>query len=273
MSRRGPKLQDGSQYKWKDKAWLYDKIIEDHMSPYEIAALAGCTPSNIYYYAKKYGIPLRKPKLIIAQQRKLRPTPEERFWSKVDRINKDRCWFWKIPGKTRYGTFWDGSKTVLAHRYSWILHNGKIPDNLCVLHICGNSRCVNPNHLYLGTKADNARDRDADGYAYRHLTNGELALIGKLYLEQKLERDEICDILNVSYVTVCNVIRDRRWEGIDIENTQRPVEPLSLKVPESIYEKILNIAGNTYSTKSAVVRDLLLRGLASYERESNEQAG
>lgn len=60
-----------------------------------------------------------------------------------------------------YGVKWDGERAQLAHRLSWIRERGPIPDGLCVLHKCDNPPCVNVDHLYLGTKADNAKDRSA----------------------------------------------------------------------------------------------------------------
>jgi len=82
-----------------------------------------------------------------------------RFTSRFHRGSDDECWEW-LRGKLQsgYGQFWDGSHMVKAHRYSWSLHNGEIPEGMDVLHRCGNRGCVNPNHLYIGNDCDNMRD-------------------------------------------------------------------------------------------------------------------
>ena len=87
------------------------------------------------------------------------------FWRKVDKSGN--CWLWKGAKTDKgYGVAWDGRHTQKAHRVSFMLSNGYMPD-LCVLHRCDVPGCVNPSHLFLGTRADNNRDMHAKG---RHAT-------------------------------------------------------------------------------------------------------
>jgi hypothetical protein len=91
-----------------------------------------------------------------------KPVPAfERFWRFVEK--GDGCWEWtgsSVP--YGYGSFGaDGTKR--AHRISWEIHFGPIPNGLCVLHHCDNPPCVNPAHLFLGTRQDNSDDKMAKG--------------------------------------------------------------------------------------------------------------
>lgn len=94
-------------------------------------------------------------------------TPEERFWLKVDKSGE--CWLWIAGKKGRdgYGSCWFGGKPSRAHRVSWELTNGPVPDGMVVCHRCDNPPCVNPDHLFLGTLKDNAQDRNRKGRTSR----------------------------------------------------------------------------------------------------------
>lgn len=107
---------------------------------------------------------------------------EDRFFTKVHK--NEGCWNWS--GATMpngYGLIRSaggrGGNTTLAHRVSYEIHSGsKIPNGLYVLHRCDNRRCVNPEHLFLGTQKDNIRDMIAKGRGVRppttHCKNGHL---------------------------------------------------------------------------------------------------
>jgi len=83
-----------------------------------------------------------------------------RFLSHI-KIMPNGCWNWNgsNDGHKGYGKMRLNGKMQRAHRVSYYLHKGPIPQGMDVLHKCiGNYKCVNPEHLYLGTDADNVRD-------------------------------------------------------------------------------------------------------------------
>jgi hypothetical protein len=99
------------------------------------------------------------------------PSPEQtekRFWAGVD--TSGDCWVWtRARGgySGNYGVFSHGKRHGYAHRFSFALAYGEIPEGLYVCHRCNNGLCVKPDHLYLGTAAENSRDAVRDGLIAR----------------------------------------------------------------------------------------------------------
>lgn len=103
---------------------------------------------------------------LVARPRK-GPAPQpvaDRFMRLVEKT--EGCWLWKASLRRGYGQFFIArGLTVRAHRFSYELHIGAIPDGMMVCHRCDNPICVRPEHLFLGTAKDNARDMIEKGRA------------------------------------------------------------------------------------------------------------
>jgi hypothetical protein len=101
------------------------------------------------------------------------------FWDKVKIRSGIGCWEWQAYcNKDGYGQVGYQGTVTGAHRVSWILENGPIPDGLCVLHKCDNPSCVRPDHLFLGTRVDNSDDKVAKGRQAKGITHRQYGKFG-----------------------------------------------------------------------------------------------
>jgi predicted XRE-type DNA-binding protein len=157
-------------------------------------------------------------------------TMKERFDAKVSRRGpmhpsdpkKGRCHLWTGArnAKGRYGAFRIEGKLTGAHRASWMIHRGPIPKRKQVLHSCDRGLCVNDDHLFLGTRADNMRDKEAKGRANHargsrngasKLTEKQVAEIRAIYARKEMTQTVLAALFGVSQPMIGNIVRGKSW--------------------------------------------------------------
>jgi hypothetical protein len=107
---------------------------------------------------------------------------------KLSKSGPDDCWNWTGAVMSRgYGCISHNGKTILAHRASYLLAYGTLPEDLCIMHTCDNRLCCNPKHLVSGTVKENNADRHKKGRSRGGSNKGPLNHSCKLTPEQALE--------------------------------------------------------------------------------------
>lgn len=133
---------------------------------------------------------------------------KERFEAKVKKM-ENGCHEWQSTlHRDGYGKFWHETGQVQAHRMSYQIHHGEVPDGMWVLHRCDNRKCVNPEHLYLGDAKQNAQDMHNRGRAVGRLVYGVEAVerARQLYAEGRSQQS-IADELGIHQTTISKYIR------------------------------------------------------------------
>ena len=146
-------------------------------------------------------------------------TPEERFWKKVNKT--EGCWLWTGGHNgVGYGIIRVWAVRSYAHRFSWVLHNGPVPEGLQVLHRCDVPACVRPDHLFLGTQQANVDDMRNKGRA-RGSPRGESNPKAKLnnqavlYIRSSKEPPIVLAAkFGVTNSYICAVQKRRKWRHI-----------------------------------------------------------
>lgn len=166
----------------------------------------------------------------------MRRSAEDRFWSKVDKTSDSNgCWIWiGFIGNDGYGQFSSCQRThIRAHRYSYEIHYGEIPNEKLVCHTCDNRTCVNPSHLWLGTTKENLQDASkkgrldgintwSEGQPYTRgsrngmsiLTEEDIPVIRELYASGEFLQSEIGKMYGVTNSAISGILRGRTWKHI-----------------------------------------------------------
>lgn len=159
---------------------------------------------------------------------------KDRFLSKVEKVESG-CWIWKgkVNKHNGYGYAWRiGGGEQLAHRRSYELHVGPIPEGLYVLHKCDVTKCVNPDHLYVGTQTENMLDASIRGRIsrgvkhhtklrpeavpkgeaqWKHIvTEADVRFIRASTLGQKT----LCKMFGLSQPAISNIITRKNWKHV-----------------------------------------------------------
>ena len=138
----------------------------------------------------------------------------ERFWERVNQTKG--CWLWTgCRYVTGYGAVRVRGHDYKTHRFSWELHYGPIPIGMCVLHHCDVPLCVRPDHLFLGTPADNTHDMLVKGrHGVSALTTNQVQDIRQRYATGGITQEQLGKEYGCGAWTISKIIHRRRWNHV-----------------------------------------------------------
>lgn len=148
-----------------------------------------------------------------------------RVWTREELMRHvvvtDGCWEWNRERRHRYVFVYRQGRRIYAHRLAYELFYGRPPGEFHVCHRCDNPRCVRPDHLFLGTPADNAADMRAKDRHARGERNGsaKLTAAAVLYIRRACAtggtRTALARQYGVSYATIADLLRGRTWQHVE----------------------------------------------------------
>jgi hypothetical protein len=148
-------------------------------------------------------------------------TPRERFLAKVCPEPGSGCWLWRGMVGTGYGMVRFERKMYPAHRLAWKLFRGEIAPGLAVCHKCDVRTCVNPEHLFLGTHAENMKDMKKKGrsphgdeHSRSKLTAKNVSRIKAMLAEGHMRVSEIARAFGVTHATIDCIGKGKTWRHV-----------------------------------------------------------
>lgn len=180
----------------------------------EIALAEGITTHTVCEKLREHGIDFSY-------------NPEESIRTRLmanREITETNCWEWTgLINKGGYGiTHFDGGGR-LAHRVSYMIYVGEIPDGLDVCHSCDNRKCINPEHLFAGTRLENMQDAVSKGRQARGNKLPQTKLTEDAVVEMRTMREsgakyiDLADKFGVSFSAIAAVITKRTWGWLNAE--------------------------------------------------------
>lgn len=154
-------------------------------------------------------------------------TDIHRFMAKVS-VTAHGCHEYTGATLHGYGVFWLNGKNVKAHRVSYVIAHGSIPDGMQVNHHCDNRVCVNPEHIYAGTTQENINDRESRGRGRRvsgeshhktTLRESDVLKIRAMYSGGKITYKALAEMFSVSCNAIGQIIRQERWANMNPNQT------------------------------------------------------
>lgn len=150
-------------------------------------------------------------------------TTVERFWEKVSKKDSG-CWLWNgTIDVNGYGRLGIGDDYWGAHRLSWVIKNGDVPEGLFVLHKCDVRNCTNPEHLFLGTYKDNLEDAIKKGrwvagkgsaIGTSKLKESQVEQIKTLYSTTQITQAELASQFGVKENCIGHIVAGRSWKHV-----------------------------------------------------------
>lgn len=139
-----------------------------------------------------------------------------RFWVRVDKsAGTTECWLWTGAKTKGYGHCQVAGKRYSAHRFSYVLALGSIPDGLCVCHKCDNPSCVNPVHLVLCTHKDNMQDKATKGRGNKtKLTVAQVKAARAVYFDFPISNAQLGKAFGVHRSTMKNALLGKAWKHV-----------------------------------------------------------